>query len=137
MISMPIVRCICWPLAMSAVLALQSQSQSQSPKFLFRKEIYIEHQNIHTAIHDQDWSVKVPSGSFPRRLLLYSFNINSTVIWKSFHNIYKVVGPHNYDRIIHNIEKIMLRDKITVTVKWKDAFSLKIKKVCNWLKGTA
>ena len=25
---------------------------------------------------------------------------------------YKVVGPYNYERIIHNIKKIMLRDKI-------------------------
>ena len=25
---------------------------------------------------------------------------------------YKVIGPYNYDRIIQNIEKIMLRDKI-------------------------
>ena len=24
----------------------------------------------------------------------------------------KVIGPYNYDRIIHNIEKIILRDKI-------------------------
>ena len=39
----------------------------------------------------------------------------------------KVLGPYNYDSIIHNIEKIMLRDKIVVTVKWKDEFSLKIK----------
>ena len=40
---------------------------------------------------------------------------------------YKSVGPYNYDIIILNIEKIMLIDKIEVTVKWKDAFSLKIK----------
>ena len=25
---------------------------------------------------------------------------------------YKVIGPYNYDRIIHNLKKIMLRDKI-------------------------
>ena len=25
---------------------------------------------------------------------------------------YKVIGPYNYDMIIHNIKKIMLRDKI-------------------------
>ena len=25
---------------------------------------------------------------------------------------YKVIGPYNYDRIINNIKKIMLRDKI-------------------------
>ena len=25
---------------------------------------------------------------------------------------YKVIGPYNYDRIIHNIKKIMLREKI-------------------------
>ena len=45
---------------------------------------------------------------------------------------YKVIGLYDYDRIIHVIKKkIMLRDKIEVTVKWKDAFSLK--KLCNWL----
>ena len=25
---------------------------------------------------------------------------------------YKVIGPYNYDRIMHNIKKIVLRDKI-------------------------
>ena len=25
---------------------------------------------------------------------------------------YKVIGPYNYNRIIHNIKKMMLRDKI-------------------------
>ena len=25
---------------------------------------------------------------------------------------YKVIGPNNYDRIMHNIKKSMLRDKI-------------------------
>ena len=25
---------------------------------------------------------------------------------------YKVIGPYNYDRIIHNKKQIMLRDKI-------------------------
>ena len=25
---------------------------------------------------------------------------------------YKVIGPYNYDRVIHNIKKNMLRDKI-------------------------
>ena len=30
---------------------------------LFKKEIYIEHRNILTAIHDQDLSVNLPSGS--------------------------------------------------------------------------
>ena len=29
-------------------------SQSQNQKFILRKEIYIEHRNILTAIHDQD-----------------------------------------------------------------------------------
>ena len=33
---------------------MQIKSQSQSQKFLLRKEIYIEYQNILTAIHDQD-----------------------------------------------------------------------------------
>ena len=36
---------------------------------------------------------------------------------------HKAIGPYNYDRIIHNIEKIRYRSD-----KWKDAFSLKIKK---------
>ena len=39
---------------------------------------------------------------------------------------YKVIGPYNYDRITHNIGKLMLRDKIGVTVKCKDVLSLKI-----------
>ena len=43
--------------------------QSQSQKFLFRKKIYIEHQHILTAIHDQDWSMNLPSGSRHGRLL--------------------------------------------------------------------
>ena len=34
---------------------------------------------------------------------------------------------YNYDNITHNIEEIMLRDKIEVTVKWKDALSSEIK----------
>ena len=60
--------------------------QSQSQKLLFRKEINIEHQNILTAVHDKDWSVNLPSGSRQGRLLLEPFNINYTVIWKSFQN---------------------------------------------------
>ena len=44
---------------------------------------------------------------------------------------YKVIGPYNYDRIIQNIENNK-RDKIEVTVKWKDAFSLKKINLCNW-----
>ena len=39
---------------------------------------------------------------------------------------YKVIGPYNYDRIIDVINKLMLRDKIEVTGKREDAFSLKI-----------
>ena len=27
---------------------------------------------------------------------------------------YKVIGPYNYDRIMYNIKKIVLRDKIYV-----------------------
>ena len=37
----------------------------------------------------------------------------------------KVIGPYNYDRIIHNIETIIAIIEVTVT--WKDAFNLKIK----------
>ena len=40
---------------------------------------------------------------------------------------YKVIGPYNYDRIIHNIKKIiMLRDKIG-QIRGKMHFILKIK----------
>ena len=56
------------------------EKQISNSNDLFRKEIYIEHQNILTAIHDQDWSVNLPSGSRQGRLLLYPFNINYTVI---------------------------------------------------------
>ena len=37
---------------------------------------------------------------------------------------YKVIGRCNYDRIMHVIKRLMLRAKIEVTVKRKDAFSL-------------
>ena len=35
---------------------------------------------------------------------------------------YKVIGPYKYDRIIHNIKKIMLRDR---SDKWnvRESFS--------------
>ena len=36
--------------------------------FLLPKKIYIEYQNILTAIYDQDWSVNLPSGSRQGRL---------------------------------------------------------------------
>ena len=36
--------------------------------------------NILTAIHDEDLSVNLPSGSRQRRLLLHPFNINYTVV---------------------------------------------------------
>ena len=39
---------------------------------------------------------------------------------------YKVIGPCNYDRIIHVIKKLMVREKIEVTVKRKHADSLNI-----------
>ena len=38
---------------------------------------------------------------------------------------YKVIGPNNYDRIIHNIDK---QDIGYRPDKWKDEFSSKIKK---------
>ena len=60
--------------------------RSQRQKFLLWKEICIEHQNILTAIHDQDWSVNLLSGSRQGRLKLDPFNINYTVIWKSYRN---------------------------------------------------
>ena len=37
---------------------------------------------------------------------------------------YKVIGPYNYDRIIHNIGKKYAKRQD----KWKDEFSLKIRK---------
>ena len=43
---------------------------------------------------------------------------------------YKVIG----DRIIHNIQKILLRDKIYRSEKWKDAFDFEDKNLCNSLK---
>ena len=39
----------------------------------------------------------------------------------------KVIGPYNYDRMIHNIGKIYAKRQWSD--KWNDAFSLKIK-VC-------
>ena len=49
---------------------------------------------------------------------------------------YKVIGPYNYERIIHNIKKIMLRDKIySRSDKWKDAFDFEDKNVCNSLNS--
>ena len=71
---------------------------------LFRKEHYIEHQNILTAIHDQNCSVNLPSGSRQGKLLLFPFNklySNMKVIPQ-----YKLIGLYNYDRIIRNIGKI-------------------------------
>ena len=50
---------------------LVSNSNSDS-KVLVKKKL--EHRNILTAIHDQDWSVNLPSGSGQGRLLLDSFN---------------------------------------------------------------
>ena len=41
---------------------------------------------------------------------------------------YKVIGPYNYDMIIHNIKKIILRDK------WKDSFDFEDKNLRNSLK---
>ena len=40
---------------------------------------------------------------------------------------YKVFGPYNYDRIIHNIEKNYSKRQLYRSDKWKDAFSLKMK----------
>ena len=39
------------------------------------------------------------------RLLLYPFNINYVYGNMKVIPQYKVIGPYNYDRIIHNIEK--------------------------------
>ena len=40
---------------------------------------------------------------------------------------YKVIGPYNYDRIIHNIEKKLCYETRYRSDKWKDTISLKIK----------
>ena len=40
---------------------------------------------------------------------------------------YKVIGPYNYDRIIHNIENNYSLETRYRSDKWKDAFSSKIK----------
>ena len=53
---------------------------------LLKTEIYIEHKIFYQLMHDQDWSVNLPSGSRQGRLLLDPFNINYTVIWTSFYN---------------------------------------------------
>ena len=45
----------------------------------------------------------------------------------NFNPQYKVIGPYNYDRIIHNIEEIYAKRQAYRSDKWKDAFSLKIK----------
>ena len=55
-------------------------------KFLLRNEIYVEHQNILTAVHDRHLSVNLSSWSRQGRLLLHPFNINYAVIFKTFHN---------------------------------------------------
>ena len=48
---------------------------------------------------------------------------------------YKVIGPYNYDRIIHNIKKnYAKRQDIDRSDKWKDAFDFEDKNLCNLLK---
>ena len=42
---------------------------------------------------------------------------------------YKVIGPYNYDRIIHNIYK-KYKNRPD---KWKDAFDFEAKNLCNSL----
>ena len=44
----------------------------------------------------------------------------------NFNPQYKVIGPYNYDRIIHNIEKIYAKRQDIGQTR-KDAFSFKIK----------
>ena len=39
---------------------------------------------------------------------------------------FKVIGPYNYHRIIHKIEKSNAKRLVEVTVKWRDAFNLKL-----------
>ena len=70
---------------------LAAKTQRQNHKFLFVREIYKEHQNILTAIHDQDGSVNLPSGSRQGRLLLEPFNINYTVIWKQLSTYQSII----------------------------------------------
>ena len=48
---------------------------------------------------------------------------------------YRVIGPYNDERIIHNLKKIMLRDKTRYrSDKWKDAYDFEDKNLCNSLK---
>ena len=46
---------------------------------------------------------------------------------------YKVIGPYNYDRIIHNIKKKFANSRCR-SDKWKDAFDFEDKNLCNSLK---
>ena len=59
---------------------------------------------------------------------IYKVKVNIFIQNGSLQKVYKYKVIDNSDRIIHNLAKIMLRDKIEVTVKWKYAFSLKMKK---------
>ena len=41
-------------------------------------------------------------------ILIYHFNINDIVIWKSFYN--RVIGPYNNDKVMH-VTKISAKRK--------------------------
>ena len=45
---------------------------------------------------------------------------------------YKVIGPYNYDRIIHN-KKFAKRQDIVFSYKWKDAFDFEDKNLFDSL----
>ena len=44
---------------------------------------------------------------------------------------YKVIGPYNYDMIIHNIKN--MQETRYRSDKWKDAFDFEDKNLCNSL----
>ena len=81
-------------------------------KFLFRKEIYIEHQNILTAIHHQNWPVNLPTGSRQGRLLLDPLNMNYTLLWKSFPN---TNGTVFYSQVTLSITNIITYHQLSTT----------------------
>ena len=45
--------------------------------------------------------------------------------------LYKVIGPYNYDRIIHNTKNYGKRQNIGTSDKWKDGFDFQYKNLCN------
>ena len=46
---------------------------------------------------------------------------------------FKIIGPYNYDRIIHNKKNDAKRQDIRRSDKWKDAFDFEDTNSCNSL----